>query len=188
MSQIYKGTRDNSKSLKHFKYIKKVRKNGKWRYYYDTESLTKDFNSVYNNPNNIYDVTANNYDDKMKKIANSKEWQDIVARKDPEYVTKSEDGSTKYLIDDYLVKKKHPELDIIDDIGAGRKVSLNELTMDTAIAGAKDYIKTGQLAIAVAAKALTERFKLQQGSYKDSTSEVAKAANKGYKILSSLFK
>ena len=40
MSSYYAVTRSDSKTdeLKHFKYIKRVKKNGKWRYYYDESS------------------------------------------------------------------------------------------------------------------------------------------------------
>lgn len=33
---------DYQSSLSHFKYIKRVKKNGKWRYYYDKKSLKRD--------------------------------------------------------------------------------------------------------------------------------------------------
>ena len=80
---------------------------------------------------------------------------------------KNKDGTTTYLIDDYLVKKKHPELDVIDDLGAGRKVSLNKVDKQTLIAGGKDYIKSAQQVVGIAAKVLTEKFKVSQGTYND---------------------
>lgn len=169
---------DSQKDLTHWKYIKRVKKNGKWRYYYDKRK-------------NMYDVSSRDYDTKMKQIAKSKEWQDIVSRNDPEYVKTLEDGSKKYLIDDYLVKKKHPELDVISDLGAGRKVSLNEMNVGTFIAGAKDYIKSAQQMIGVVSTALTEKFKLQQGSYdkqiNSSTKQVNDTINKGANFVSLLF-
>lgn len=169
---------DSEKDLTHWKYIKRVKKNGKWRYYYDKRK-------------NMYDVSSRDYDTKMKQIAKSKEWQDIVSRNDPEYVKTLEDGSKKYLIDDYLVKKKHPELDVISDLGAGRKVSLNEMNVGTFIAGAKDYIKSAQQMIGVVSTALTEKFKLQQGSYdkqiNSSTKQVNDTINKGANFVSLLF-
>lgn len=37
---------DIQSSLQHFKYIKRVKKNGKWKYYYDTDSLKRDVKDV----------------------------------------------------------------------------------------------------------------------------------------------
>lgn len=157
--------------LYHWKYIKKLKKNGKWRYYYDMESFKKDaidtFNSVYNDPDNIYDVNASNYNEKIEAIKNSKEWQDIVKREDPEYVRINSDGVKEYLLDDYLVKKKHPKLDVIDDLANGRKVSINRITVDSMIAGAKDEINKAKRKISIITSAVTGIFKLAQGSYND---------------------
>lgn len=176
-----------SNELYHWKYIsKKKLPNGKYRYYYDKSK-------------NMYDVTGSDYDKKIEEIKNSKEWKDIVARKDPEYVRTDANGKTVYLIDDYLVKKKHPELDVIDDLGWGRKISLNKVTMGSLIAGANDYIRTGQQMLGVVAYGLTEKFKLQQGTYnkqinnttseiKSSKSEISKLITKGSKYVSSLMK
>lgn len=36
---------DNRADLCHFKYIKKIKKNGKWRYYYDRDENPYDTNS-----------------------------------------------------------------------------------------------------------------------------------------------
>lgn len=175
--------------IQHWKYIKKVKKNGKWRYYYDKDALAKDakdkFNSIYNDPNNIYDVNGSNYKEKMEAIKKSKEWQDIVKREDPEYVRKNADGSKTYYLDDYLVKKKHPELDVISDIGAGRKVSLNKISAKSFIAGVKDYIKVAQNVVAIASVALTERFKLSQGTYNDDIKNAKNAATNTYKTAKS---
>lgn len=182
---IYKETSDD---IQHWKYIKKVKKNGKWRYYYDKESLMKDakdkFNSIYNDPDNIYDVDASNYNQRIEQIKNSKEWQDIVKRNDPEYVRTDKDGNKQYLIDDYLVKKKHPELDVISDLGAGRKVSLNKVTAKSLIAGGKDYIRTAQNMIGILAVALTEKFKYSQGSYSNDINTAKKSAMDTYKEVS----
>lgn len=182
MERCYAIRRSNSSNeLTHWKYIKKVRVNGRWRYYYDKESLKADvknkLDSIYNDPTNMYDVSGSNYDKKLREIANSKEWQDIVRRQDPEYVRKNADGTTTYLIDDYLVKKKHPELDIIDDLGSGRKISLNEINAQTLIAGGKDYIKSAQQVLGIAARVLTEKFKLSQGSYNKQINQTVNTAN-----------
>ena len=176
---------NRSDELQHWKYLKKEKKNGKWRYYYDKDALAKDakdkFNSIYNDPNNIYDVSARNYNKKMELIKNSKEWQDIVKREDPEYVQKNKDGSKTYYLDDYLVKKKHPELDIISDLGAGRKISLNKITTKSFIAGTKDYIKAARNVVGIVAVALTEKFKLSQGTYNDEIKTVKQTAKDTYK-------
>ena len=156
--------KEPNSELTHWKYIKKEKKNGKTRYYYDK-------------PSNMYDVSPSDYDSKIKQIENSQEWQDIVKRNDPEYVKTMEDGSKKYLIDDYLVKKKHPELDVIDDLGSGRKISINKMEVGSFIAGAKDYIKSAQQMIGIVAKALTEKFKLQQGTYKNEIDTSKKTVN-----------
>lgn len=178
-------TRSKSNNeLKHWKYLKKVKKNGKWRYYYDMESLKEDFkdkfDDIYNDPENIYDVDASNYDKKIEQIKKSKEWKDIVKREDPEYVKKNKDGTKTYYIDDYLVKKKHPELDIISDLGAGRKISLNKVSSKSFLAGAKDYIKTGQTVVALAAGALTEKIKFQQGTYSEEVNKAKSGVSKSY--------
>lgn len=190
-SEQYLGT-EATNDIYHFKYIKKEKKNGKWRYYYDKDVLSKEikkkFDSVYNDPNNIYDVSASNYDKRMKQIEQSKEWQDIVRRKDPEYVRKNKDGTTTYLMDDYLVKKKHPELDAIDDIGAGRKISINKVTTKSLIAGGKDYVKTVQTVIGLAARVLTEKIKYQQGTYKDEQDTISRNVNQGIRFVSALSK
>jgi len=166
---------DTPNELCHYKYIDKKKVNGKWRYY-------------YNESKNIYDTNASNYDSKVAKVKQTQEWQDIVRRKDPEYVRTNADGTTEYLIDDYLVKKKHPELDALDDLGSGRKISLNKFDKGSTIAGLKDYVKTGQMVVAVAAKALTEKFKLQQGTYKDEINASSNVVNEGIKFLNRMMK
>lgn len=195
MSKTYyvKRVDNNNDELYHWKYIKREKKpNGKWRYYYDKDALKKDlkdkFNSIYNDPNNIYDMDSSNYDEKMKQLANSKEWQDIVKRRDPEYVRTTPDGKTKYLIDDYLVKKKHPTLDVIDDLGAGRKISLNKIDTKTLVAGGKDYIKSAQHLLGLAAMALTEKFKFQQGTYKKEQKALADKIDSGSTFVSQFLK
>lgn len=145
-------------------------------------------------------MSGANYDKKIQEIAKSKEWQDIVRRQDPEYVRKNADGTVTYLLDDYLVKKKHPELDIIDDLGTGRKISLNKIDKQTLIAGGKDYITSAQQLLGIAAKVLTEKFKLSQGTYNkqinnavnttkrtaNSTIDTVKAIQTGMQYISAL--
>lgn len=140
-------------------------------------------NKLYDDPNNMYDVTSSSYNQKKAKIEQTDEWKDIVKRKDSEYVKKNEDGSTTYLIDDYIVKKKHPVLDVVSDIVSGRKVDINEITKESTVAGLKDYansyIRTGMLAVGVVSTFLTEKFKLQQGSYDDEIREFTRTAEQG---------
>ena len=141
-------------------------------------------------PANIYDITRSSYKNKLDEIKNSKEWKDIVSRSDSEYVKKNEDGSTTYLIDDYLVDKKHPVLDAIGDIVAGRKVTTHEITKDSVVAGLKDYattgIELGMMSLGMLANGLTKKFKLTQGSYDDEIETLTSTANEGAKWLNSI--
>lgn len=43
---MFERYQDDKNALKHWKYIKREKVNGKWRYYYDTSSLKKDFKNV----------------------------------------------------------------------------------------------------------------------------------------------
>ena len=126
----------------------------------------------------------------MNKIRLTDEWKEIVAREDPEYVKKNEDGSKTYLIDDYVVKKKHPLLDIASDIAAGRKISVNAITKDTVAASIRDYavsaVNMGILATGVVTAALTEKFKFQQGSYDDDIRELASTVEQGAEYAKSV--
>lgn len=135
------------------------------------------------NDDNIYNVHSRNYDKKIKEIEKTQEWQDIVKRKDPEYVKKNDDGTETHKIDDYLMKKKHPELDILDDVMNGRKISVNKITKDTVVAGIKDYafasVRSGVLVAGIGAKFLMEKFKFSQGSYDDEVKELSKQIRKG---------
>ena len=147
------------------------------------DKVTGVANKVYDDKNNIYDIHSQSYDEKIAKVKESKEWKDIVARNDPEYVKKDASGNTKYLIDNYIVDKKHPVLDAIEDISSGRKITTNEITKDSTVAGIKDHlfgaITTGMLVASVVSKALTEKYKLKQGSYDDDINNLMSAANKG---------
>lgn len=208
--------------LMHWKYVKKEKINGKWRYWYDWGSVKNDtktkvdavasatitkaneaskgidglvnkaktvINKLYDDPNNIYEVNSESYQQKMAKIKETKEWKDIVARNDSEYIKKNSDGTTTYDIDSYVVKKKHPVLDIVSDIAAGRKVDINEITKDTVVASLKDYafgtIRTGMLAAGVVSTVLTEKFKFQQGSYDDEVAKLTDTVNKGAEYIES---
>lgn len=210
----------SEEELMHWKYVKKEKVNGKWKYWYDWDSVKADattkatenasksidktlevankaskgldtlvnkakgvINKLYDDPNNMYDVTSASYNQKKAKIEQTDEWKDIVKRGDSEYVKKNADGSTSYLIDDYIVKKKHPVLDVMSDIISGRKVGINEITKESTVAGLKDhaisYIRTGMMAAGVLSTFLTEKFKLQQGSYDDEIRELTRTAEQG---------
>jgi SOS response regulatory protein OraA/RecX len=146
--------------------------------------------SLYNDPKNMYDVNSQTYSDKMSKIKDSKEWKDIVARNDPEYVVKNKDGTTTYKIDKYVVDKKHPVLDALGDIVAGRKVDTNEITKESVVAGLKDYaigtIRSGMMTVGIATTFLTEKFKLQQGTYDEQINELVTTASRGADYVNSV--
>lgn len=187
------GLKKGAKAAKH-KYIARAElSNGKYRYFYtlrewlaylkeNKEKITEDkinesvkkAEDYYNNTldKNKYLTDDYNYDKKIKEVQKNKEWQDIVKRKDPEYVKRDkETGEYKYDIDSYLAKKKHPGLDVADDIVSGRKVTINKVEKEAAIAGAVDYAKTYLTLAAVGTKFLLEKFKFSQGSYKDEKQE-----------------
>lgn len=140
-------------------------------------------NNFFDDPDNKYDISSSSYARKVAEIKETKEWKDIVASGDKEYVKKNEDGTTTYLIDDYIVDKKHPILDALGDIAAGRKVSINEITKESTVAGLKDQamscLRTGMMAVTVMSTFLTEKFKLQQGSYDDKVESLMDTARNG---------
>lgn len=135
------------------------------------DKVTEIAEDLYEDEDNIFDVKPTSYDTKITKIAETDEWKAIVARKDPEYTKQNEDGTTTYLIDDYLAKKKQPILDVIDDISNFRPITVNEIEKDAVVAGIKEKIfgtlALGAMAVGVASKALIEKTKISQGSYND---------------------
>lgn len=226
----------NSDYLIHWKYVKREKVNGKWRYWYDdvkskTEATiagTKQkiatktaevaekstnaalktankaaggldavvdkardtLNKLYDDANNIYNITPLSYDKKIAKVKETQEWKDIVARSDPEYIKKNADGTTTQLIDKYVVDKRHPVLDAIGDIAAGRNVDVNEITKESTIAGIKDHvsgvISTGIIAAGAVSTLLTEKFKLQQGSYNDDIANLMETVDRGAEYVNSM--
>jgi hypothetical protein len=186
---------------KDHKYIDKFKnKVGKWVYVYKdkitkglknaktkvTDALNKSYQKLSSKyeqitKNNRYTTDSRNYNTKVKVIARSKEWQDIVKRQDPEYIYKNSDGNYVYDIDKYMVDKKHPILDIVDDMVNGRPISTNEITVESIIAGADDYVQAGMAYLAIANKVAREAVKYRQGSYKDT--EVEKTIKKGMEFL-----
>ena len=169
MSKDYYG-RSIDPYLSHWKYIKRKRVNGKWKYYY--------------NPGK-YEVNKKNYEKKKYELTREKEWQDIVKRKDPEYVYTNSNGETVEDFDKYLLNKKHPIIDALTDIDAGRKVSILKQDKDTAYAGIKDYIDMGinrvkrtiNLIGTLSVGYLTVTFKNQQGSYESKKEEIRDKIN-----------
>ncbi len=144
----------------------------------------------YDNRTNIYDVNRKNYTEKLAQIKDSKEWKDIVARKDSEYVKKDKDGNVSYDVDKYLVDKKHPVLDAIGDIVVGREVKINEITKDSVVAGLKDYANTtleiGMLGLTFLTNGLTKKFKYSQGSYDEDVENLLATAELGAAYVDSV--
>lgn len=147
------------------------------------DKAKKVLNDLFTDPDNMYYMNKTNYHEKMAKVKESAEWKEIVASNDPEYVKKNADGTTTYLIDDYVVKKKHPVLDIASDIAAGRKADINAITKESTVAAIRDYgvaaVNMGMLATGIVAKALTEKFKFQQGTYEDDIQSLTSTINQG---------
>lgn len=143
---------------------------------------------IYDDKNNVYDVNTSNYDEKIKKIAETPEWKAIVARKDPEYIRKNSDGTNTYLIDDYLVKKKKPVLDVVDDIVNNRPITINKIEKDAMVASLKEQvfgkISLGVLAVNVVSKALLEKSKLFQGTYNDEVKDMKTTIEAGKDYVS----
>lgn len=128
-------------------------------------------NKLYDDKSNVFDINRYNYNDKIKKVAETDEWKAIVARQDPEYVRKNADGTTSYLIDDYVAKKKMPVIDVLDDIISERPITVNKIEKDAIVAGIKakffGTLSIGMIGVGVATKALLAKSKFQQGSYDD---------------------
>ena len=122
------------------------------------KKVMKNVNDYYEK--NIYETGSHNIDAKKKEIEKTAEWQKIVKEENPEYVKKKADGSKEYLIDDYLVKKQHPTLDVIDDLGNGREISVNQIDADALAAGAKDYVDTAVQMLGLISYGLKTKFKL----------------------------
>lgn len=143
------------------------------------DSVTKD---------NEYVMDSSNYDEKIKKVAQTKEWQDIVKRKDPEYCVKQSDGTYKYLIDEYVAKKKHPVLDAVDDFVNYRKITVNKIDDKALIAVGDDQIKRYLGYAAIGTKLMLRGSQVRAGGYDDeinavreeikTSTETAKAAQK----------
>lgn len=128
-------------------------------------------NKLYDDKNNVFDINRYNYNDKIKRVAETDEWKAIVARQDPEYVRKNSDGTTSYLIDDYVAKKKMPVVDVLDDIISERPITVNKIEKDAIVAGIKakffGTLSIGMIGVGVVIKALLTKSKFQQGSYDD---------------------
>lgn len=182
MQYVIKRKELSEDELMHWKYLSKEKIKGKWRYYYDK----------INPKDNPYDINSKNYNEKIKELAKDKEWQAIVKRNDPEYVKKNSDGTTKYLIDDYLLNKKHPVIDGLKDVGMGRKVSINKITYKSTIAGFKDYVRMGRKTIentiALGTLTLSTGIKNSQGSYDKQKKQFKANVKTGKKMVDDTLK
>lgn len=87
-------------------------------------------------------------------------------------------------------KKKHPLLDALGDIAAGRPISVNEINKDTVVASLKESvfrtIAFGATVVAAGTKFLTERSKLYQGSYEEEVEEMQRQVDRGYEYVKQL--
>ena len=149
------------------------------------KKVMKNVNDYYEK--NIYETGSHNIDAKKKEIEKTAEWQKIVKEENPEYVKKNADGSKEYLIDDYLVKKKHPTLDVIDDLGNGREISANQIDADALAAGAKDYVDTAVQMLGLISYGLKTKFKLSQGSYKEELKAASETIENGAKYCNDIY-
>lgn len=149
------------------------------------KKVMKNVNDYYEK--NIYETGSHNIDAKKKEIEKTAEWQKIVKEENPEYVKKNADGSKEYLIDDYLVKKKHPTLDVIDDLGNGREISVNQIDADALAAGAKDYVDTAVQMLGLVSYGLKTKFKLSQGSYKEELKAASETIENGAKYCNDIY-
>ena len=149
------------------------------------KKVMKNVNDYYEK--NIYETGPHNIDAKKKEIEKTAEWQKIVKEENPEYVKKNADGSKEYLIDDYLVKKKHPTLDVIDDLGNGREISVNQIDADALAAGAKDYVDTAVQMLGLVSYGLKTKFKLSQGSYKEELKAASETIENGAKYCNDIY-
>ena len=149
------------------------------------KKVMKNVNDYYEK--NIYETGSHNIDSKKKEIEKTAEWQKIVKEENPEYVKKNADGSKEYLIDDYLVKKKHPTLDAIDDLGNGREISVNQIDADALAAGAKDYVDTTVQMLGLVSYGLKTKFKLSQGSYKEELKAASETIENGAKYCNDIY-
>lgn len=149
------------------------------------KKVVKNVNDYYEK--NIYETGSHNIDAKKKEIEKTAEWQKIVKEENPEYVKKNADGSKEYLIDDYLVKKKHPTLDVIDDLGNGREISVNQIDADALAAGAKDYVDTAVQMLGLVSYGLKTKFKLSQGSYKEELKAASETIENGAKYCNDIY-
>lgn len=140
--------------------------------------------------NNKYSMNQWNYDRKVKEVEKEPEWQEIKAKKNPEYCKKvtDENGNQtwKYDIDNYIMKKKHPVLDIMDDVINGRDLSINNIGLDTLLAGAEDYLQAGIAYVGLRATILSTLIKYRQGSYGDQQEQLEQTIQNGAKVVNEL--
>ena len=145
----------------------------------------------YDDPDNIYNVTRYSYAEKLEAVKETAEWKEIVAEGNSEYAKRDKNGNIKYDVDEYLVDKKHPILDAVGDIVAGRPITTHEITKDSFVAGLKDYattaIEVGMLALTCTANGLSRKFKYSQGSYDDDIEQAMDTVTKGAEYINDTY-
>lgn len=134
------------------------------------DKADKAYSDLYKS--NKYMTNNWNIESKKKEIAKTKEWQDIVNRKDPEYVKKNADGSYTYDMDEYITNKKHPILDALKDITYGRKITINKVTPESLLAAGNDVLEYGMAYVALRAQIVDKALKFRQGSYAEEIKDV----------------
>lgn len=138
MSQYYLGV-DRSKQIRHWKYIKRERVNGKWRYYYDDYAARNDFNEKMG-----YNAKQNLENAKFKK--NLFEGQSYRHRKEYEHAKLEYGRDGK--IDKYeriiLAKAAHKSAESSATAAkVGREyIKAKEAYMKTPLGKAEKFIKT----------------------------------------------
>lgn len=172
---------------KNHKYVKRIKEGNKYKYFYSWKEylkyigdnkekyMMKAVNKAADKVMPIYKKIADenefisndhNYDQKIAQVKKSKEWQDIVKRKDPEYVHYDKKNK-KYVydVDSYYTKKKHPVLDVLDDFTWGRKATINKINTKTLAGTAYDYARSYVVMAGIGAQFLLQKFKFSQGTY-----------------------
>ena len=100
--------------LQHWKYIKRERVNGKWKYYYDLDSLKKNVSTAVSNVKKNATNTVNTAKKNISKTVNtakkniSKTTQEL-AKKGSEFVKKFEKKSVADMLREVQKEKKEPK-------------------------------------------------------------------------------
>ena len=94
--------------LMHWKYIKRVKKNGKWKYYYDTDQLKKDFqnsklgNALGYDERNRYNSMKPRYNQASKRLddayAKQKESHEKLQKEALKYLNNPNNPKGAYML------------------------------------------------------------------------------------------